>query len=277
MYSYTIHTKGKNEGPFTLEQAKAGLADGTFAQGDLAWRPGLAAWAPLAQRLAEDTGEVPPLPGGAPALVHATPGKKPFNWLIPAILSTVFCCWPIGILAIVFAVKANSKQDSGDTTGAAKSRGLAQGFTIATLCLGLLIVPVGMMAALAIPAFKKVRNNAIEKTLINDARQISAAYNQICAEQAKETATVAELRPFLPQLSKSVRLGIAPTVAEGEIILLDYADPAADNTKLSRGGRFILTHEHYQRTLSTRHNIASQDAPEENGIVFEIDDGSVAK
>lgn len=266
MHSYTIHKNGKNAGPFTPEQARAGLADGTFAQADLAWRPGVAVWAPLAQRLAEDTGEVPPLPGGAPALIHATPGKKPFNWLIPAILSTVFCCWPIGIVAIVFAVKANSKQEAGDTVGASKSRGFAQGFTIATLCLGLLIVPVGMMAALAIPAFKKVRTNAIERTMINDARQISSAANQVMAEEDAKEAGLGKIRAMVPHLSTGVTL-----VIDGEAI--PYLSGGADKIVLRQTGKFSLRHEQYSRALATRREFQTQSGPD-NEIEFSVETGS---
>ena len=35
--------------------------------------------------------------------------QGPVNtWLVPAILATIFCCLPFGIVAIVFASKANS-------------------------------------------------------------------------------------------------------------------------------------------------------------------------
>ena len=42
----------------------------------------------------------PPPPTAAPATVP--------NYLIPAILS-VFCCWPLAIVAIIFAAQVNGK------------------------------------------------------------------------------------------------------------------------------------------------------------------------
>ena len=36
------------------------------------------------------------------------------TWLIPAILSAVFCCLPFGIVSIVFAAKANAALGCGD-------------------------------------------------------------------------------------------------------------------------------------------------------------------
>lgn len=46
------------------------------------------------------------------------PQSQPKNWLVEAILATIFCCQPIGIVAIVFAVQVNSKYSSGDYEGA---------------------------------------------------------------------------------------------------------------------------------------------------------------
>lgn len=40
------------------------------------------------------------------------------NYLPQAILSTVFCCLPFGIVAIVYAAQVNSKLAAGDYEGA---------------------------------------------------------------------------------------------------------------------------------------------------------------
>ncbi len=40
------------------------------------------------------------------------------NYLVPAILSTICCCVPFGIVAIVFASQVNSKLAAGDRAGA---------------------------------------------------------------------------------------------------------------------------------------------------------------
>jgi len=42
----------------------------------------------------------------------------PPNYLVWAILSTIFCCLPFGIVSIVFAAQVNSKWLEGDVTGA---------------------------------------------------------------------------------------------------------------------------------------------------------------
>ena len=43
------------------------------------------------------------------------------NYLVQAILVTLFCCIPFGIPAIVFAAQVNSKVASGDDAGAIKA------------------------------------------------------------------------------------------------------------------------------------------------------------
>jgi uncharacterized membrane protein YvbJ len=43
------------------------------------------------------------------------------NYMVQAILVTIFCCLPFGIPAIIFAAQVNSKVTSGDYQGAIKS------------------------------------------------------------------------------------------------------------------------------------------------------------
>ncbi|HPE77482.1 MAG TPA: CD225/dispanin family protein [Draconibacterium sp.] len=42
----------------------------------------------------------------------------PPNYLVFAILTTIFCCQILGIVSIVFAAQVNSKWNSGDIQGA---------------------------------------------------------------------------------------------------------------------------------------------------------------
>ena len=53
----------------------------------------------------------PPPPPNAP------PANIP-NYLVFAILSTVFCCLPIGVVSIIYATQVNSKIQAGDFAGA---------------------------------------------------------------------------------------------------------------------------------------------------------------
>lgn len=40
--------------------------------------------------------------------------RVPENYLIWAILSTLFCCWPVGIVSIVYALRVDSRFNQGD-------------------------------------------------------------------------------------------------------------------------------------------------------------------
>lgn len=67
-----------------------------------------------------DYGTPPPSYGGMPpAQPPAT--EPPNNNLVWAILSTIFCCLPLGIVSIVFAAQVNGKWQSGDYAGAQDS------------------------------------------------------------------------------------------------------------------------------------------------------------
>jgi len=52
----------------------------------------------------------PPPPNAPPATIP--------NYLVFAILTTVFCCLPAGVVSIVYAAQVNSKIAAGDYAGA---------------------------------------------------------------------------------------------------------------------------------------------------------------
>ena len=60
------------------------------------------------------------------------------NYLIPAILSTVLCCLPLGVVSIIFATQVNSKVASGDIAGAMEASKKAKMFMFLSIGLGVL-------------------------------------------------------------------------------------------------------------------------------------------
>ena len=74
-----------------------------------------------------------PPPPAAP-----TPTEKVPNYLIPAILSALYC-FPLGIISIVFAAQVNGKVNSGDLPGALDASKKAKLFSFIFLGLGILI------------------------------------------------------------------------------------------------------------------------------------------
>lgn len=64
------------------------------------------------------------MPPGQPA------GAPPPNNLVWAILTTIFCCLPLGIVSIVFAAQVNGKWAAGDFAGAQESSRKAKQFAI---------------------------------------------------------------------------------------------------------------------------------------------------
>ena len=70
----------------------------------------------------------PPPPSGASASVP--------NYLVLAIIS-LFCCTPLGIVAIIFAAQVNGKVAAGDIAGATDSSKKAKMFSYISIGLGL--------------------------------------------------------------------------------------------------------------------------------------------
>lgn len=100
-----------------------------------------------------------PVPGGAPGYQPtgsayqppgafgspygyggAAPGPPPPNYLVHAILATLFCCLPFGIVAIVYAAQVSSKWAAGDAHGAYAASRNARMWSVISFAVGLVAV-----------------------------------------------------------------------------------------------------------------------------------------
>jgi len=67
-------------------------------------------------------------------------GVIQINYLVPAILCTIFCCLPFGIAGILFAAQANSKTQQGDYDGANIAASRAKQMCILSFVFGVLTI-----------------------------------------------------------------------------------------------------------------------------------------
>ena len=66
-----------------------------------------------------------------------------------------------------------------------------QGFTLVEIMI--VVVIIGLLAAMAIPAFQKVRTASQDKAVLNNARQLGSAADQYFLEHGTSTAEIESL------------------------------------------------------------------------------------
>ncbi|XP_056013130.1 proline-rich transmembrane protein 2-like isoform X6 [Ostrea edulis] len=70
-----------------------------------------------------------------PVVIH-----RGSDWLVPAVLSCLFCFWPTGICAIMAAVNARIRYEVGDHAGGQSSATRAMILTLISLGVGLVYI-----------------------------------------------------------------------------------------------------------------------------------------
>lgn len=77
--------------------------------------------------------------------VNPTREQCPDTYLIWAILSTILCCWPLGIPAIVYASKVEKLWNQGDIAGAREKSEKAKMWCLIALGGGILSGIIGFI------------------------------------------------------------------------------------------------------------------------------------
>lgn len=179
-YYFYVDGQGRQNGPCGLEELKGkGICSTT-----LVWFEGLAEWMPAAEidelkswfppvpDEIREIGSVPPvcvevrtenadekpwppmktglpLPGVEPN----TPPAKPDSWLVGAILTTLLCCTPLGIAAIIFSTKGTGHWDRGEYEQAVKAFETAKILTLVSVGLGVVLSVVYFVVVVASNGF----------------------------------------------------------------------------------------------------------------------------
>ena len=147
---------GKQEGPVDLATLQGMMNPGQVAPTDLVWHERMDEWTaaqevpelnpqpvqPLAPTMVPPGGTQIPQAGipqvGMQQPMHAPVAHQHIpNYLVPAILVTIFCCWPFGIPAIVFAAKVDGMVSRGDIAGALDSSNKAKTWSWVSFGFGL--------------------------------------------------------------------------------------------------------------------------------------------
>lgn len=101
------------------------------------------------------------LPGDVPTAlpvqgVVLAPGQTVPNYLVFAIVATVLCCIPSGIVAIIYAAQVNAKLQAGDLAGAQVASRNAKtwcwvsfGIGLGSILISLLLMALGLIGNLA--------------------------------------------------------------------------------------------------------------------------------
>ena len=66
-----------------------------------------------------------------------------------------------------------------------------RGFTLVEIMI--VVVIIGLLASMAIPAFQKVRTNSQDKAVLNNARQLSGASDQYYLENGVSSVIITDL------------------------------------------------------------------------------------
>ena len=160
---YYMHTGGQQLGPFEESEL---LSHGLTAS-TMVWREGMPDWV-AASQVPELSHLLPPIqqppsyqpqPGYGPQQPYGARPPMPATYLVWAILATLLCCMPFGILSIVKASQVSSLYSQGRYQEAVAASEAAKkwaiwsavaGVVISIIVIVLQIVGIGLLGTAAL-------------------------------------------------------------------------------------------------------------------------------
>ena len=97
-----------------------------------------------------------------------------------------------------------------------------QGFTLVEIMI--VVVIIGLLAAMVIPAFQKVRQASQDKTVLNNARQLSGAADQYYLENGVSSVSLGNLvgtANYVKSLNLVARETYPGAYTQGEAITIE--------------------------------------------------------
>ena len=120
--------------------------------------------------------------------------QKVSSHLAPAILTTIFCCLPFGIVAIVNAAQVNGRLSRGDYAGALRASQNAKTWCwIALASVVVYVAVIGILAAIAIPQFSAYRTRSYNAAAQADLRNAATAQEAYYVDNATYCDSIEEL------------------------------------------------------------------------------------
>ncbi len=165
-----IQHQGQQCGPFSADQIRANLANGTYQLSDLAWYDGAAGWQPL-HTVPGFGANLPGSPITAPSATHTS------GLAIWSLVLGILAFLTVGLTAIPAVICGHLslgkiKRSAGTQSGA----GLAIAGLVTGYC-GFLFIGIAMLAGLAAPLVIRQRKKADQTEAVGNARQLGLVLN----------------------------------------------------------------------------------------------------